>query len=202
MLFTTVNLTIHGLDEAPSITDYVDDNGRFVNIGVQVAAALTAKKTIHFMMDGTEVIVPYHAVVTYSILHEEEPYTKPDDDFCKSESTPTDDGIVLLDGTYEFEDEEGIGFYNALLDKCYSPEDVTVTVDGTTVTLPKFADGEYGEFDEDDDAAPVFTTYPAAVVLVLPPSGDGMMLVVSVPTAGSHTVKVTVPDGSEAECGK
>lgn len=114
-----------------------------------------------------------------------------------------DDYIVLLDGTYEFEDDGGYGVHEINLDKCYEPANVTVTVDGTTVTLPKFESAEvipamlYGEFGK--NSIPVFTTYPVAVVFST--THQGLVLSVDAPTAGSHTVKVTVPNGSEVECG-
>lgn len=208
MVHTAVRIWLHdsGTRSHPFGDDIID--GKFYNFGVQALAALKAHKTIdvHYPeMDGDpaqEIIIPYHAVLEWSVEKEEDEYTKPEDDFCKSESTPTGDGITLLDGTYEFEDEGGIVTYNASLDKCYSSENVTVTVDGTTATLPEFANNMYyGEF-EGEDKIPVFTTYPAAVVFGLSLSGDGMMLAVAVPTAGSHTVKVTVPNGSEAECSR
>lgn len=84
MLFTTVTLLLHNDGGELAISDYVDSNGKFVNIGVQALAALQAKKAIHITAQtGEEVIVPYHAVLGYSVTKEEGEYTKPEDDFCK-----------------------------------------------------------------------------------------------------------------------
>lgn len=200
MVFTSVKLQLHPSSQMV-ISDIADD-GKFYNLGVQTLAALKAHKTIdvHYPeMDGDpaqETIIPYHAVLSWSVTKGEDEYTKPEDDFCKAESTPTDEGITLLDGTYTFSEEDGIGEYYQNLDKCYDPANVTVTVDDVTVTLPKASGGEYGEFD---NHTPVFTTFPVAVLLTK--SSDGGALSVLVPTAGSHTVKVTVPNGSEVDCG-
>lgn len=210
MVFTTVNVEIHkdGLGHMQEFVDYADGN-KFYNHGVQALAALKAHKTIDINYPELgEKIIPYHAVLSWSVTKEDGEYTKPEDDFCKPESEPTPapipTSITLLDGTYEFTDDKTAGLYRVSLAKCYEPANVTVTVDGTTVTLPKFESAEsitamlYGEFGEDD--IPVFTTYPAAVVFSNTP--QGMVLNVAAPTAGSHTVKVTVPNGSEAECSK
>lgn len=81
--FVTVSVMIHGGDSPLEITDYVDDNGRFVNIGSQVAAQLGRFDAIHFVdAEGTEVIIPYHAVVAYSVTKAEGEFTPADDAFC------------------------------------------------------------------------------------------------------------------------
>ena len=206
MVFTTVRVYIHEPAlGSHSFEDWVSDlDGKFYNFGVQTLAALKAHKTIDVYFpagydgDAYEDIIPYHAVLDWSVTKEEGEYTKPEDDFCKSESTPTGD-ITLLDGTYTFEqDDDGYAAYGIDLAKCYEPANVTVTVNGTTVTLPK-VDGAYGGYGEiDEQHNPIFTTYPAYVQFIN--SAARVSLFVAVPTAGEHTVNVTIPSGSEVEC--
>lgn len=201
MVFTTTRVLLHNATTPKRFNDDVID-GKFYNFGVQAYSALKAHKTIdiHSPAEGDypaeELIIPYHAVMVWNVTKEEGEYTKPEDDFCKSESTPTG-GITLLDGTYEFEGDVGKSTYTTFLEKCYDPANVTVTVDGTTATLPRIREGEplYGE---DDGTFPVFTTYPAYVAFEGEPEGGAFTVVV--PTVGSHTVKVTIPSGSEVEC--
>lgn len=110
-----------------------------------------------------------------------------------------DDYIVLVDGTYTFEEDGDYGLYAVPLDKYYEPTNVIVTVDGITVTLPRAEmTGNwygYGEFGEND--IPMFTTYLAAVVLVN--YSEGVVVNVAVPIAGEHTVKVMVSNDSEID---
>lgn len=205
MVFTSVNMRLHqGTNGFMGFMDEVINN-KFYNFGVQAYSALKAHKTIDIKFpnngdyNGEEYIIPYHAVMEWSVTKEEDEYTKPEDEFCKSESTPTDD-ITLVDGTYTFENVDGgTGEYEFELSKCYAPTNVTVTIDETTVTLPKL-DGDVAspKFGGWDDDKPVFTTYPAAVQFW---SNGYKQLYVGVATSGEHTVKVTVPSGSEVECG-
>lgn len=204
MVFTSVNIIAHSASHVIEIDDMVSD-GKFCNFGVQAYSALKAHKTIDVHLPEAaplspemEMIIPYHAVLEWELAKTEGEYTKPEDDFCKSESTPTGD-ITLLDGTYTFEqDDDGYAAYGIDLAKCYEPANVTVTVNGTTVTLPK-VDGAYGGYGEiDEQHNPIFTTYPAYVQFIN--SAARVSLFVAVPTAGEHTVNVTIPSGSEVEC--
>lgn len=90
MTFTTVLLMLHDLDDSISISDYVDDDGRFVNLGVQAAAAIERKDAVHYVdPENGEIIIPYHAIVGVSITTEPGEYTKPDDEFCEPMACPT-----------------------------------------------------------------------------------------------------------------
>ena len=81
--FVTVSIVIHGSDTPLEITDYVDDNGRFVNIGSQAASAIERRDAIHFVdADGHENIVPFHAIVASTITKEEGEFTPAEDGFC------------------------------------------------------------------------------------------------------------------------
>ena len=109
-----------------------------------------------------------------------------------------DDGIVLLNGTYEFtkHSKADYALYLTNLERSYSPESVTVTIDGKTVVLPKTISQSgtigYGEYDA--NSLPSFVTYPVAVLI----NSSRLQLVVTVPTAGEHTVKVTAPNEGES----
>lgn len=84
MTFTTITLWLHDGDEPKTIADYVDGNGKFVNIGVIAYSALTKHEAIHFKDEnGAEVFIPYHAVLAWTVAKAEGEYTKPEDDFCK-----------------------------------------------------------------------------------------------------------------------
>lgn len=90
MVFTTVTLILHGLDDSISISDYVDDDGKFVNLGVQTAAAIDRKEAVHYVdPENGEIIIPYHAIVGISIAKETQEYTKPDDEYCQPMACPT-----------------------------------------------------------------------------------------------------------------
>lgn len=210
MIFTTARVLLHS-GSLESFEDNTND-GKFHNYGVQAYSALKAHKTIDVNYPGEnaeEIIIPYHAVLLWSVTKEEDEYTKPEDAFCKPVECLTapicggegGDGITLVDGTYTFEavGAEATGEYEFELSKCYAPTNVTVTIDGATATLPKFGDETYPKYGEwDDNDKPVFTTYPAAVQFW---NDVHKILYVAVPTAGEHTVKFTVPSGSEVECG-
>ena len=87
MVFTTVELILHGGDDALVIEDYTDDNGKFVNIGVQAANAIANRQAVHIVMldngDPVETIIPFHAIVSATISKAEDTYVKPDDTFCQ-----------------------------------------------------------------------------------------------------------------------
>lgn len=195
MVFTEVQYILHNNpDTWEAFSDFVDDDGRFINDGVKVYSALKAHKTID--VGGTvEIIVPYHAVMEWKVTKTEGEYTKPEDDFCKSACEPIG-GITLLDGTYTFEEVADIGAYSSTLAKCYDANSVTIMVDGVKTVLPRTSDPTwYGALNDD---APVFDFYPAAVNISR--DGGGTTIAVYLPTAGSHTVVVIAPDGSEVEC--
>lgn len=87
MVFTTVELILHGEDDAFVIEDYTDDNGKFVNIGVQAANAIANRQAVHIVMldngDPVETFIPFHAIVSATISKAEDTYVKPDDAFCQ-----------------------------------------------------------------------------------------------------------------------
>lgn len=87
MVFTTVELILHGGDDALVIEDYTDDNGKFVNIGVQAANAIANRQAVHIVMlnddDPVETLIPFHAIVSAIIEKAEDAYVKPDDAFCQ-----------------------------------------------------------------------------------------------------------------------
>lgn len=201
MVFTTTMVLLHSATPKGFDDEVID--GKFYNFGVQTLAALKAHKTIDVVypaedsLPREEMIIPYHAVLSWSVTKEEGEYTKPEDDFCKSESTPTGD-ITLVDGTYEFVGSKGLYTMSADLDKCYNPSEITVVMDGTKTILPYYGEHDgfklYGECDE--NYRPVFDTYPVSAAMPV----DGSEIVVQTSTVGNHTVKVTVPSGSEVEC--
>ena len=83
MVFTTLTLTLHNIDDPIVIQDYVDDAGKFVAIGTHATAAYLRGEQIHYKdADGYEIIIPYEAIVASSITREEDEYTKPEDAFC------------------------------------------------------------------------------------------------------------------------
>lgn len=85
MVLTKLTVLVHDISDSVSIEDYIDDNGKYINIGTQALAALKACKAIHFKdSEGQEIFIPYHAVVGYSFEREDAEYTAPEDDFCKS----------------------------------------------------------------------------------------------------------------------
>ena len=93
--FVTVSLRIHGYDSPFEIADYVDGNGRFVNIGSQAVAQLERGDAVHFVAaEGTEIIIPYHAIVAYSVTKEEGEFTPAEDAFCKSAEQGTTTAVV------------------------------------------------------------------------------------------------------------
>lgn len=82
--YVTVELILHGEDTPVTITDYVDNSGRFVAIGTQAAAMLERHEAIHYVdAEGVETIIPYHAIVAVNITKESDDYTKPDDEYCE-----------------------------------------------------------------------------------------------------------------------
>lgn len=199
----TTEVTIHG-EDAMTFTDKME-NGVTTRDGSNVRDQILKERTIEATNNaGVNVVIPYHAIVMGKITKvESAEYEAPEDAFCVSASGGTeDDGIVLLDGTYAFEEDTVLGsaVYKASLDKCYTSENATVTVDGEAVVLPKTKEVEgrvvvYGVVDS--QLKPLFDTYPAVVFLTL---GSNAGVQIALPTAGSHTIKVTVPNGSEIEC--
>ena len=88
MVFTTVTLLLHGADEPNEIADYLDDNDKFVNIGVQAANAIAKRQAIHVVVMADtdvpmELFIPFHAIVSAIITKAEDTYVKPDDAFCQ-----------------------------------------------------------------------------------------------------------------------
>jgi len=86
---TGVGMTLHGGMDF-GISDDIDEQGHFVNNGVRALAALKRHEQIHAKTSDTdgmvEVIVPYHAVMEYSVRKRVYPIPDAVDDFCKTES--------------------------------------------------------------------------------------------------------------------
>lgn len=87
MVFTTVTLLLHGAAETNKIADYLDDNDKFVNIGVQAANAIARRQSIHVVVspddEPMELFIPFHAIVSATISKAEDTYVKPEDTFCQ-----------------------------------------------------------------------------------------------------------------------
>lgn len=199
MLFTTVNIEVHGTLPYMYRDEVID--GKFYNFGVQAYTALKAHKAIDIHTPAGqgsdypfEEIIPYHAVTAWKVTKEEGEYTKPEDDFCKPVDGGSDgDGETIIDGTFEFTaDPNGNGQYNATLSNFYNPSNVTVVFEGEEYNLPKASDishdgvAVYGEFDNGD---PVFTTYPVSLAFM----ADGNMFIAITKTEGNYSLKVIIP---------
>ena len=82
--FVTVYLYLHDRGEdTTGIADYIDDNGKFINIGTQTAAMIERREAVHFQEGDDEIIIPFHAISGVVITKADDEYTKPDDDFCQ-----------------------------------------------------------------------------------------------------------------------
>ena len=93
--FVKVTLILHGSDDALRIDDYVGDDGRFVPIGTQAAAAPERRDQIHYVdAEGYEIIIPFHAIVASNVTKETGEFTPLEDEFCK-EDMPVDRGAVV-----------------------------------------------------------------------------------------------------------
>lgn len=183
MVFTTTSVWVHGQNDYTDFEDYVDDNGRFVNLGVQVAASLSRHEAVHVNDGRVEIIIPYHAVMSWYTEKAEAPYTKPEDDFCKASEGGGGSYQTVLDGTYTFTNQSGHGRYVGEYNMCCTASSIKVTLDGNTLTL-NGGGNVYGNLDT--DGARVFFVNTGINVIV--------------PTTGEHTVKVEIPQGSEADC--
>lgn len=81
--FVTVSLILHNADTSFEIADYVDDNGKFVNIGTQAANAIEKREQIHFVdAEGNEIMVPFHAIEVLNITKESGEFTPAADEYC------------------------------------------------------------------------------------------------------------------------
>lgn len=85
MVFTEVSIFLHnGETEPKEITDYVDSQtGKFINEGVQAAASLTRHETVYIKESDAEMIIPYHAVLAWSVTKTTEEIEPPEDAFCQ-----------------------------------------------------------------------------------------------------------------------
>lgn len=89
MTFTSVLLFLHD-SEPVTIVDTFDVDGRFINIGAQAASAIARREAIHYVSsEGTERIIPFHAIVGINIEKYDDVVEKPEDDFCKAMECPT-----------------------------------------------------------------------------------------------------------------
>ena len=85
MVFTEVSIFLHnGETEPKEITDYVDSQtGKFINEGVQAAASLKRHETVYVKEADAEMIIPYHAVLAWSVKKTDGEYVTPQDAFCQ-----------------------------------------------------------------------------------------------------------------------
>ncbi len=89
MTFTGVLLFLHD-SEPITINDTFDADNRFINIGAQAASAIARREAIHYVTaEGTERIIPFHAIVGVNVEKNEDVFEKPEDDFCKAMECPT-----------------------------------------------------------------------------------------------------------------
>lgn len=149
MVFTTVTLLIHGYEDTWQISDYVDDDGKFVNNGVQAANAIEKRQAIHYVMDDegvdSEEFIPFHSIVAANITKSEGEYTKPDDIFCQPVCEEKKSYTVTwMNG------EESLGT------EIY-PEGATPSYKGETPT----GEGEFLGWNTDSSAATALETLPA-----------------------------------------
>lgn len=94
--FVTVTLGIHDAEETIEIKDYIDANGKFVNIGTQAAAAINRRVAIHYVnADGQEIVIPFHAITSVKFAKEQGTYTPAEDAFCKPVSGGDGDTAVV-----------------------------------------------------------------------------------------------------------
>lgn len=94
--FVEVALMLHGVNGSFSFADYLNDNGEFINIGTQAAAAIARREAIHLYDEnqgdnGAEVVIPFHAISIALTSKESGEYTKPEDDFCQPQESHTCD---------------------------------------------------------------------------------------------------------------
>ena len=88
--FVSVSFLMHGFEDTPfEVSDYVDDNDRFINIGTQVAAELARHDAVHFAdSEGVEYYIPYHAISFVYPAKENGEYPVPEDAFCQPPECP------------------------------------------------------------------------------------------------------------------
>lgn len=87
--FVKVQIVLHGLeDEEPwDFEDRIDDDGKFIPLGTQVAGMLENHEPI-FINGGfdsgehIELLIPYHAIEAYTIIKDSKEFTEPEDAFC------------------------------------------------------------------------------------------------------------------------
>ena len=85
--FVTVSLLLHGNTEV-EIADYVDNNGKFVNIGTQAAAAIDRGDNIHYVTaEGVDTFIPFHAIDAVNFAKESDDFTPAEDAFCEEDVT-------------------------------------------------------------------------------------------------------------------
>lgn len=95
---TSVRLVTHG-GRTLNFPDMVDDDGKFMPLGVDTLKAFKAKRqlVIHSFQPGREatLIVPYHAVMEYAVMKDVEDIPKPTDAFCDTGETAVERIIRL-----------------------------------------------------------------------------------------------------------
>lgn len=87
--FITVTLTLHDGDPI-EVADYVDDNGKFVNIGYKAEKCVARREAVQFVdADGVETFIPFHAIIGVQIGREVKEVPDAEDKFCVSGVTPS-----------------------------------------------------------------------------------------------------------------
>lgn len=89
MTGTAVLLFVHDIGTI-SVRDTLDIHDKYLGAGSLVEGCLTRKEAVHyFSVDEREVIIPYHAIVGYTVDRFPREDAEPTDDFCKAMECPT-----------------------------------------------------------------------------------------------------------------
>lgn len=207
MIFTTTMVLLHSATPKGFDDEVID--GKFYNFGVQAYSALKAHKTIDIKLpnsddyNGEEYIIPYHAVMEWQVTKEEGEYTKPEDDFCKTDGGDDTTYESVVNGTYTFQqDGPSMSRYSMRTDNRFVADKIKVTVDGTTAILPLVSSDETkAQWGAIKNNLPSFDKYPAFINWVCDGNVQANIAII-LPTAGEHTVDVSVPTYAKSkQCG-
>lgn len=95
--FITVTLTLHDGDPI-EVADYVDDNGKFVNIGYQAEKCIARREAVQFVdAEGVETFIPFHAIIGVQISREVKEVPDAEDKFCVSGASDCDPTSSIVD---------------------------------------------------------------------------------------------------------
>ena len=87
--FITVTLALHDGDPI-EIADYVDDNGKFVNIGYQAEKCIAHRDAVAYADENGEYFIPFHAIIGVQISREVKEVPDVEDKFCVSGGSPSE----------------------------------------------------------------------------------------------------------------